>query len=426
MRVVLPLALLAFALVAVITSGLSWAQAGPEAKANRLFQQIRKQVFQIRVIDLASGDKYSIGSGFAVSPEGHVATNFHVVASFVHEPEKYRLELVRDNGEIHDLSLLGFDVVHDLAVVYSADETAPALSLSSDTLSKGERLYSVGNPHDLGMTIIEGTFNGLVENSRYQKFLFSGSLNAGMSGGPAFNAVGDVVGINVSKGGEQISFLVPVRHLQALLRKTRAQPTVGDFNRTIGAALLADQQVFYPALAAALKPTRTLGNLRVPDKPLDSLNCWGHTVDADDIQYEAVHQHCRAEDQIFVDEAMVVGDFAYTIEYLNTQALNPFQFYSALQERFDHPNFGNVNDEDHVHEFRCHTDTVGLDSGRWKLSTCLRPYADFQGLFDASMVMVSQDRRKEGAIVRLKMTGVSLGNALNLYAKLAKSVQWID
>ena len=55
----------------------------------------------------------------------------------------------------------------------------------------------MGNPHDLGMTIIEGTYNGLIQTSRFQKILFSGSLNSGMSGGPAMDDKGRVIGVGV-------------------------------------------------------------------------------------------------------------------------------------------------------------------------------------------------------------------------------------
>ena len=158
-----------------------------DSAAKALFDAVQDRVYQVRVIDVASGDKYSIGSGFLVSDTGYIATNFHVVSSFVHEPEKYRLEYVRHDGAVGPLRLMATDVIHDLALVFSGDAPATFLPLATGPVANGDRIYSMGNPHDLGMTIIEGTYNGLVENSRYKKILFSGSLNPGMSGGPALN-----------------------------------------------------------------------------------------------------------------------------------------------------------------------------------------------------------------------------------------------
>ena len=59
--------------------------------------------------------------------------------------------------------------------------------------------------------MIEGTYNGLVRRSFYPQIFFGGSLSAGVSGGPALDEQGRVIGINVARrvDGEQVSFLVP-------------------------------------------------------------------------------------------------------------------------------------------------------------------------------------------------------------------------
>ena len=192
--------------------------------ASEIFQRQRLQVYQVQVIDRASGDTFSFGSGFQISADGHVATNFHVIASYLHQPEKYRMQLLKQDESTVDLKLLDIDVVHDLAIVFSSELGSDFMQLSSDKLANGDRLYSMGNPHNLGMTIIEGTYNGFVKHLRHQRILFSGSLNPGMSGGPAFNAKGEVIGINVAKGSEQISFLVPVNNLINLVHRSNLQP----------------------------------------------------------------------------------------------------------------------------------------------------------------------------------------------------------
>ena len=64
--------------------------------------------------------------------------------------------------------------------------------------AQGARTYSVGHALDVGLTITEGVANGLVEDSFTPRIHYSGALNAGMSGGPALDARGSVVGVNVS------------------------------------------------------------------------------------------------------------------------------------------------------------------------------------------------------------------------------------
>ncbi len=379
----------------------------------------------MQVIDIASGDKYSIGSGFLVSAKGQVATNFHVVSSYVHEPAKYRLEYLGSDGARGEARLSSIDVVHDLAILRIEQHTDAFLPLADGELQNGNRIYSMGNPLDLGMTIIEGTYNGLVENSRYRKILFSGSLNAGMSGGPALNEDGEVIGINVSKGGEQISFLVPVNHLGALLARDELAVEDSNFRQDINAALLQDQNSFYQELLGNEMTRRNLGDLEIPQKLQDSLKCWGHTVDEEQAKYEAVHQHCRAEDQIYISPSLYVGDFNYDFEFIESAELNRFQFYTLVQGRFTHRNFLNTNDEDEVTEFRCHTDVVGFDSGDWKVSNCFRAYRNYTDLYDGSMTMASVDHTDRAAIVKVSATGISLENARAVFRRIAESVRWI-
>ena len=143
--------------------------------ARELFDDLNNLVFQVRVIDVASGNKLSIGSGFQVHQSGRIATNFHVVSSFVHEPDKYRIEVLDRDGVSVPARLQAIDVVHDLAIVQASTSSSGALVLSERSLAKGERIFSMGNPQDLGMTIVEGNYNGLIKTSRRPKFLFSGS-----------------------------------------------------------------------------------------------------------------------------------------------------------------------------------------------------------------------------------------------------------
>lgn len=79
--------------------------------------------------------------------------------------------------------------------------------------TQGSTIYSLGNPHDLGMIVVPGTYNGLKQNSLYQKIHFTGSVNSGMSGGPLVNEGGEAMGVNVATAGNQLGFLVPLNNL---------------------------------------------------------------------------------------------------------------------------------------------------------------------------------------------------------------------
>ncbi|MFT4584771.1 MAG: serine protease Do [Gammaproteobacteria bacterium] len=412
------------ALPLIVTCLLLNANAVAQQIASTLFENVRTMVYQVRVIDIASGDKTSIGSGFRVSSDGHIATNFHVVELIVNETAKHRLELVVDDDAVIPGSVVAVDVLHDLAIIQIDDTNSAFFSLLSEELAKGERIYSMGNPRDLGMTIIEGNYNGLVKTSRFERLLFSGSLNPGMSGGPAFNEYGDVAGVNVSTGGEQLSFLVPVKHLKDLLTRVNNEMPSDGFKVVIIQDLLNEQDAFYRTRIAESWSSERFGDLMLPRKVSPAMKCWGHNIDNDDIAYESFHQHCRSEEYLFLEDDLHTGNFSYSYEWMTTDSLNALQFYTAAEQRFQHISHSNVDDESHVTNYNCVTNFVDVDSSSWKASICLRRYKEYEGLHDASLVMVSLHSNDRAAVIKMGATGIGRARALEMFGKLMRSVKW--
>ncbi len=394
--------------------------------ASRLFGDHQQLVYQIRMIDKRSGDKSSIGSGFMVSAKGHIATNFHVVSSYIHKPEEFRLEYVAHDGTVGPLTLAGFDVIHDLAIVQRAGSSTDYFKLRTAELRKGDRIYSMGNPQDLGMTIIEGNYNGLIKTSRYRKILFSGSLNPGMSGGPAVDSNGLIIGLNVSKGGEQLSFLVPATYLEALLDDVRSDRQGDDYKLIIQEALLADQDAFYGPLLQRQWAQEPLAEVMLPSKLDASLKCWGHTLDDEDILYESVRQHCQSQDVIYLDEEFMAGSFSYDYEWMAADSLNRFQFYNLMETRYTHKRLGNSYSKEDSTNFRCHTDFVAIDERPWRVSACTRGYRDYAGLYDVVLLLAAVQENDRGLVIRIGAAGISQSNALGLLKKFTESISWIN
>jgi len=98
------------------------------------------------------------------------------------------------------------------------------LPLRPGPLSKGERVFAIGHPLDLGLTIVEGNYNGYIETDFARRIHYTGAINGGMSGGPALDAGGGVFGVNVSviTGRQLVGFVVPARHIAPLLARARA------------------------------------------------------------------------------------------------------------------------------------------------------------------------------------------------------------
>ena len=71
--------------------------ASPSAET--IAERALSAVVQIQVLDAESSDKSSIGSGFFVSGQGKVVTNYHVVSALVNAPEAYQLRIIDQSGE---------------------------------------------------------------------------------------------------------------------------------------------------------------------------------------------------------------------------------------------------------------------------------------------------------------------------------------
>ena len=161
----------------VLLTAVSSAQAD---STKNIYNRYKDRILQVRIVDQASGSKASIGSGFVAGVDGLVVSNYHVVAGLIDRPDTYRCEFVREDGSSGELELLSVDVVHDLALLRADEPFTGYLDLATQIPVKGEQLYSFGNPHDLGLTIVQGTYNGLLEKSLYEKIHFTGSINPGM------------------------------------------------------------------------------------------------------------------------------------------------------------------------------------------------------------------------------------------------------
>jgi hypothetical protein len=406
---------------------VSWSLAASAAtsRAQELFASRGGAVVEIRVVDRASADKSSIGSGFQIGPDGLLATNFHVIAEFAHKPKRFRLEYLDRHGNAVPLELLDVDVIHDLALLQAPTPLPATLALGRGALAQGERLYSIGNPLDLAMTIIDGTYNGYVADARFDQILFSASLNPGMSGGPALNDAGEVVGINVAYAGAQISFLVPVEYLAALVaRRADAAWQSLPVRERMAQSLLADQDQYFGRLLAQPWDTQPFGGFAVPGRLSPTLKCWGGSSDRKELRFDHVFQECSSQDSIYIEDGLETGSLQYAFHQFASRSLNRVQFYGLLAGHYQHGRLSNATDAEQVSNFRCREDFVrgrGID---WRVSFCARRYKRFAGLFDVSVAMASSELAGEGLVATLAINGISETRALQFVRRFLEGVTW--
>ncbi len=395
-------------------------------EAQGIYKRCQESVYQIQVVDLATGKKSAIGSGFRISSQGHLATNYHVVSSAVNKPKLYRVEVVREDNTTEALTIQNIDVIHDLAIVKSELVSKSYLPLGSSSLQKGTRIFAMGNPHDLGMTIIEGTYNGLMKKSLYKKILFSGSLNPGMSGGPSLNHDGQVIGVNVATAGNQLSFLVPVEHLKELYAKViqnKAKPET-HWKEQVEEQLVQNQNDYMHRLIESEWDSVPIGDAMVPGAISGVFKCWGDSKDIKENLYRSSYMDCSTNDSLFLSTTLHTGQIHYRYNWIKSKGLNPIRFYKLYQNYFSYPiAFENAAKYD-VSNFACHNSFVNVGGEDWKVALCARNYKRYKTLYDINLSMAVVQEKDKGLIVDVVALGITKDNAMKFVEKFLKVIQW--
>ncbi len=406
--------------------------------AEGVFADVRPALLQIRTLVGQSDQQSSIGSGFLVSADGLAITNYHVVSQYALEPGTYRLQYRAPDGSRGDLELLAIDVLSDLAVVRRARPAEVYLEFDAlalaDATPQGERLFAIGNPLDLGFTIVEGTHNGLAERSFLERIHFSGALNPGMSGGPALTRERRIAGINVARmgGGQLISFLVPPRHAEALLAQARAQQAMGleAVKGEIARQILNWQDALFSALDQAPRKTLDKGAYRISEPDLPWLSCWASTNrDARPSPRVLIDStRCSNQSQLFIDGNLSTGAYTLHHSHVINQDLNAVQFARRLSDLYAPDAWSHFFSARRLTAPHCHDRFIHANSTssgpRLRVLWCAQAYRDFDGIFDVDVAIVTRDASSEALVSRLEMKGVSWETGIDQTERLIKDLRW--
>src|SRR5579871_5213496 len=163
------------------------------------------------------------GSGFILDKDGHILTNYHVIA------DARQVEVTLHNRKKYKATIIGQDRSHDLAVLQiKAPDLTPMTLGDSKNLQVGQKVYAIGNPFGLAGTMTRGIVssirpvkepNGAMIDEAIQT---DAAINPGNSGGPLMNWHGEVIGINtmiLSSVGQNagIGFAIPINTAKAVL-----------------------------------------------------------------------------------------------------------------------------------------------------------------------------------------------------------------
>ncbi len=414
----------------IFLAGLFFASMVYGQDATSLFNNYSDRIYQIRIIEEATGKQAAIGSGFQISQDGMVVTNYHVVSEYTRYPGRYRIEYASHNGLTGELQLIDIDVINDLSILKKDDFLGNYLELADGLPLQGEAIYSLGNPHDLGLTVVPGTYNGIARYSLYKRIHFSGSINPGMSGGPVLNAQGEVIGVNVSTAGNQISFLVPLEKLARLVNKPRSGPLVlEEIKSTITDQLSNNQEEVISNLLNSEWVTSEFKGADIPNEIADYIRCWGSSDNNPDIAYRNFMSICSQDEYIFLDSEFTTGNIVYQFNWIESDELNVFQFYNLFQAQIENVYPDNYADKDHVSNFECHEDFHSKDSESGEVITtkgtfCARRYNEYPGLYDVLYLGAAVHNNHQGLVSHFTLAGVSMDMALQFTSKFLSSITW--
>lgn len=169
----------------------------------------------------------SSGSGFIISADGYVVTNYHVVEGAT------AVTVTVSTGDEYEATVIGSDQVNDVALLKVEASGLPAVKIgSSDKLAIGDMVCAIGNPlGSLTATLTVGYVSGkdrqvTTDNSTINMIQTDAAINSGNSGGPLFNMYGEVVGITSAKYSgttssgasiEGISFAIPIDDVMSII-----------------------------------------------------------------------------------------------------------------------------------------------------------------------------------------------------------------
>ena len=166
------------------------------------------------------------GSGFILTPDGYIVTNYHVVG----DADTVKVTLY--NGDSYDAQYIGGDEDYDIAVIKIEATDLPNVTLgNSDSLNVGDHVLAIGNPlGTLSGTVTDGIVSALerqvtIDGNNMTLLQTSAAVNPGNSGGGLFNASGELIGIVNAKSTsdssgnavDNIGFAIPINSVKTII-----------------------------------------------------------------------------------------------------------------------------------------------------------------------------------------------------------------
>ena len=202
-------------------------KSGNEMSASAIYEQACRQVVGVSTevtytnfFGMNSSSAVS-GTGFIISEDGYILTNYQVIELAAQNSKD--VEVILNDGTRYTASIVGYEKYNDVAVLKIDATGLNAVSFgNSDATAVGDLVYAVGNPlGELDFSMSTGHVSALdraitsdESGIAINMFQIDAAVNSGNSGGPVYNAAGEVIGIVTAKyadtGVEGLGFAIPI------------------------------------------------------------------------------------------------------------------------------------------------------------------------------------------------------------------------
>jgi hypothetical protein len=355
------------------------------------------------------------------------------VSGIALRPRQFRLEYLANDGSRGSLQIVAMDVANDLALVRLDKPLAGAtpVPISPRKPDKGETVLSVGYPLAKGLTIVSGAYNGRAEDFFQELIHYSGAVNSGMSGGPAVDGRGNLVGVNVAvtRNAQLVSLLVPASKVQELLSRPQTKDTFAlDYWRLeVGRQLHQHADVILDALAKRSLPTRKFNSYTSVDIEPLGFKCQGIQEDASGkYQRELNGRVCRTGSSVYVDDSTFIGYADFYTGIRTNKGMNALRFAEVRRLNLDAVKVKKIEDDTDRNKtgYECTEGIVKVSNVRTKTLACLRRDYRFEDLYDMTFILHSIDSDSQSMQVRVEMRGMPYAGTKTIIARVMEGVSW--
>lgn len=354
---------------------------------------LSRSVFKITLDDSRTQQKSSHGSGFSISIN-ELVTNYHVVASKIFNPERYEIR-VSNGTETFDAQVKKISALADLAIlkIDSSDLMPVPLKLSQAKARSRTKAFAVGYPGNLEMTISEGYVNSLSLKNIYPRIQFTSALNPGMSGGPALNEEGEVIGVNFARAGDSIGLLIPSTTVTELMAHRLSENTLIE---SLVGELIKRNDVLIDQLSSDELIFSTLGSYELASLKNHRDRCDGRSAQNPSNEFSYSFVICELDEEITHYEESSLQSIGFYFYYLNAKELSPFQFNGLLLDehrRLMNRDFGGTKNQ--FSDFKCERGNRLKKGKNYDTFLCARAHNKLIGLHDFFMSFVPVETKED-------------------------------